>query len=196
MEIEVGFKIKQDKLEAEKILLENGFVNIFKTAHTRDIYFGKDVDFTGLTEEEIKNSLVRLRGATLFENLDMFDPNLPSGKVNVDFKTAHEYIERMFKAGYVVVFDTEKTDWIYKKGDCYHQLQDIKGIGLVDYVYNKEIFNKGLNEDEMFLVLKNQMKELGFDLEYELGVDKLRTLYYKEIKFSKNQIGMYKYQKR
>ena len=142
MEIEVGFKIKESKEEAEKILLKNGFTSFFKTAHTRDIYFGKDVDFTGMSEEEIKNSLVRLRGTTLFENLDMFDDTLPSGKVNVDFKTAHKYIQRMFDAGYEVVFDTEKTDWIYKKGECYHQLQDIKGIGLVDYVYNKEIFDK------------------------------------------------------
>ena len=51
VEVEVGFKIKEDKLQAEKILLENGFVNTFKTAHTRDIYFGKDVNFENKTEE-------------------------------------------------------------------------------------------------------------------------------------------------
>ena len=38
VEVEAGFKIKEDKQEAEKILIENGFVNTFKTAHTRDIY--------------------------------------------------------------------------------------------------------------------------------------------------------------
>ena len=51
MEIEVGFKIKEDKIDAEKILLKNGFVNTFKTAHTRDIYFGKDVNFDNMSEE-------------------------------------------------------------------------------------------------------------------------------------------------
>ena len=45
IKVEAGFKIKETKEEAEKILLENGFVNTFKTAHTRDIYFGKNVDF-------------------------------------------------------------------------------------------------------------------------------------------------------
>ena len=62
VEVEVGFKIKEDKLQAEKILLENGFVNTFKTAHTRDIYFGKNVNFENKTEEEIKRSLIRCRG--------------------------------------------------------------------------------------------------------------------------------------
>ena len=194
-EIEVGFKIKEDKWEAEKILLENGFVNTFKTAHTRDIYFGKDVNFENESEEEIKNSLVRCRGCSLFENLELLDPSLPEGKVNVDFKTAYSYFTRLFNEGYDVVIDTEKTDWIYKKGNCYHQLQEIKGIGLVDYVYNKEIFGLGLNEDQQFQLLKSQMKELGFHLEYELGIDKLRTLYHDELKFSKNQIGKYNYQK-
>ena len=195
MEIEVGFKIKEDKIDAEKILLKNGFVNTFKTAHTRDIYFGKDVNFDNMSEEEIKNSLVRCRGCSLFENLEILDPTLPKGKVSVNFKTAFSYFDRMFKEGYDVVFDTEKTDWIYKKGKCYHQLQEIKDIGLIDYVYNEEIFGLGLNENQQFEILKKQMIDLGFHLEYELGVDKLRSLYSKELKFSKNQIGKYNYQK-
>lgn len=195
MEIEVGFKVKENKLEAEKILLENGFVNTFKTAHTRDIYFGKDVNFDNKSEEEIKNSLVRCRGCSLFENLEILDDSYSKGKVNVDFKTAFNIFDRLFKEGFDVIFDTEKTDWIYKKGKCYHQLQEIKDIGLIDYVYNEEIFEIGLNEDEQFELLKEQMKELGFHLEYELGVDKLRSLYSKELKFSKNQIGKYNYQK-
>lgn len=194
IEVEAGFKIKESKEEAENILLKNGFVNTFKTAHTRDIYFGKDVDFTNKSEEEIKQSMVRCRGVSLFENLELLDKSLPKGKVNVDFKTAVSYFNKMFAEGYDVVFDTEKTDWIYRKGDCWHQLQDIKGIGLVDYVYNKEIFGKGYSEQEQFDLLKKQMKDLGFTLEYEQGVDKLRTLYFKEMKFSNNQIGLYKYQ--
>lgn len=196
IKVEAGFKILETKEEAEKILLANGFINTFKTAHTRDIYFGKDIDFTGKNEEEIKNSLVRCRGCSLFENLQLLDSSLPIGKVKVDFKTAFSYFKRMFDEGFDVVFDTEKTDWIYKKGNCYHQLQDIQEIGLVDYVYNEEIFGKGYNEDKQFEMLKNQMKDLGFHLEYELGIDKLRSLYYKELKFSKNQAGFYKYQKK
>ena len=72
----------------------------------------------------------------------------------MDFKTAYGYFQRLFNEGFDVVIDTEKTDWIYKKGNCYHQLQEIKGIGLVDYVYNREIFGLGLNEEEQFKLLK------------------------------------------
>lgn len=194
IEVEVGFKIKEDKLQAEKILLENGFVNTFKTAHTRDIYFGKNVNFENKTEEEIKRSLIRCRGCSLFENLQLLDKSFSEGKINVDFKTAFSYFDKLFKAGFDVIFDTEKTDWIYQKGNCWHQLQEIKDIGLVDYVYDRDLSSKGLSEDEQFEVLKQQMYDLGFHLEYELGIDKLRSLYSKQLQFSKNQIGKYNYQ--
>ena len=54
-EIEVGFKIKQNQIEAEQILLQNGFSVHFKTK-TRDIYFGKNIDFDGKDEEQVKQS--------------------------------------------------------------------------------------------------------------------------------------------
>ena len=65
---------------------------------------------------------------------------------------------------------------------------------LVDYVYNEEIFGKGYTEEEQFNLLRQQMQDLGFTLEYKLGIDKLRTLYSGEMKFSINQIGKYNYQ--
>lgn len=68
IEVEAGFKVKEIKEEAEKILLDNGFVNTFKTAHTRDVYFGKDIEIEGKSEEEIKRSMVRLRGFETFDN--------------------------------------------------------------------------------------------------------------------------------
>ncbi len=52
-EIEVGFKLLQSKKEVEKILLENGFVNTFKT-HTRDVYFGKNFCIEDKSEEQVK----------------------------------------------------------------------------------------------------------------------------------------------
>ena len=61
-------------------------------------------------------------------------------------------------------------------------------------MYDRDLFNKGLSEDEQFEILKQQMYDLGFHLEYELGIDKLRSLYSKQLKFSKNQIGKYNYQ--
>ena len=194
VEVEAGFKIKETKEEAEKILLANGFVNTWKTAKTRDVYFGKDINFTNKSEEEIKRSLVRCRGFETFENLQLLDSNFTEGKHKVDFKTALDYCNRLLASGFDIIFDTEKTDWIFKKGKCWHQLQEIKDIGLVDYVYNEEIFGKGYTEEEQFNLLRQQMQDLGFTLEYKLGIDKLRTLYFGEMKFSTNQIGKYNYQ--
>lgn len=194
IQVEAGFKIKESKEEAEQILLKNGFINTYKT-HTRDIYFGKDVDFRDMDEEGIKNSLIRLRNFERFENMKLFDSEMPD-IITLDFKTMLEYLQKLFSQGYDVVFDTRKSDWIYKKGECYHQLQDINDIGLLDYVYNREIFDKGLDADEQFEELKRQMLALGFHLEYEQGVDKLRSLYNQKLMFSTNQIGLYSYQKK
>ena len=191
MEVEVGFKIKEDKREAEKLLLAAGFEEFFK-AHTRDIYFGKETNFDGKSEQQIKHGLIRLRNFEGFDNLKLLDDNLPN-KMSVDFNQMIEMVERITKSGFKVVFDTQKSDWIYKKGECYHQLQDIKYIGLLDYVYDEEIFDK--SEDEQFQILSEHMRDLGLNLEYELGVDKLRSLYCGELKFSKNQNGAYNYQK-
>ena len=196
IEVEAGFKVKESKEESEKILLDNGFVNTFKTAHTRDVYFGKNLEFDGKSEEEIKRSMVRLRGFETFENLQLFGDEYPEGKYKADFKTALDICNKLLANGFEVIIDTEKTDWVYKKGRCWHQLQEIKNIGLVDYVYNEEIFDKGYSEHQQFDLLHHQMTDLGFHLEYDLGIDKLRTLLTGQIQFSTNQIGKYDYQEK
>lgn len=196
IEVEAGFKVRESKEEAEKILLDNGFVNTFKTAHTRDVYFGKNLMIDGKSEEEIKRSMVRLRGFATFENLRLLGDEYPEGKYKVDFKTALDICNRLLANDFDVVIDTEKTDWVYKKGRCWHQLQEINGIGLVDYVYNEEIFDNGLTEQEQFDLLHQQMTDLGIHLEYDLGIDKLRTLLTGQIQFSTNQIGKYNYQEK
>ncbi len=196
IEVEAGFKISESKEEAEKILLDNGFVNTFKTAHTRDVYFGKNVEYEGKSEEEIKRSMVRLRGFETFENLWLLGEESPEGKYKADFKTALDICNLLLKNGFDVIIDTEKTDWVYKKGRCWHQLQEIKDIGLVDYVYNEEIFDKGYSEKEQFDLLHTQMTDLGFQLEYDIGIDKLRTLLTGQIQCSTNQIGKYNYQEK
>lgn len=196
IEVEAGFKVKESKEEAEKILLDNGFVNTFKTAHTRDVYFGKDIEIEGKSEEEIKRSMVRLRGFETFENLGLLGDEYPEGKYKADFKTALDICNKLLANGFEVIIDTEKTDWVYKKGRCWHQLQVIKNIGLVDYIYNEEIFDKGYSEQQQFDLLHQQMTDLGFHLEYDLGIDKLRSLLSGQIQFSTNQIGKYNYQEK
>ena len=196
IEVEAGFKVKESKEEAEKILLDNGFVNTFKTAHTRDVYLGKDIEIEGKSEEEIKRSMVRLRVFETFENLQLLGDEYPEGKYKADFKTALDICNKLLANGFEVIIDTEKTDWVYKKGRCWHQLQEIKNIGLVDYVYNEEIFDKGYSEQQQFDLLHTQMTDLGFHLEYDLGIDKLRTLLSGQIQFSTNQIGKYNYKEK
>ena len=198
IEVEAGFKVRESKEEAEKILLDNGFVNTFKTAHTRDVYFGKniEIEIEGKSEEEIKRSMVRLRGFETFENLWLLGEEYPEGKYKADFKTALDICNLLLKNGFDVIIDTEKTDWVYKKGRCWHQLQEIKNIGLVDYVYNEEILDKGYSEQQQFDLLHAQMTDLGFHLEYDLGIDKLRTLLTGQMQFSTNQIGKYNYQEK
>lgn len=196
IEVEAGFKVKESKEEAEKILLDNGFLNTFKTAHTRDVYFGKDIEIEGKSEEEIKRSMVRLRGFETFENLQLLGDEYPEGKYKADFKTALDICNKLLANGFEVIIDTEKTDWVYKKGRCWHQLQEIKNIGLVDYVYNEGIFDKGYSEQQQFDLLHQQVTDLGFHLEYDLGIDKLRTLLSGQIQFSTNQIGKYNYQEK
>lgn len=192
VEIEVGFKINQSLEQAEKLLIDNGFECTYKTI-THDVYFGKNINFDSFDETQIKRSLIRCRNFTSLENLKILDETLPD-KIKVDFASLVKYLQLFLEHGYEVIFDTKKTDWIYKKGECYHQLQNIEKIGLLDYVYNREIFDKGLSEDEQFNELSKQMEELGFTLQYPLGVDKLRSLYRGKLMFSKNQIGKYDYQ--
>ena len=58
---------------------------------------------------------------------------------------------------------------------------------MVDYVYYCESISDDLDEDKLFNKLKEEMEKLGFTLEHELGVDKLRSLYSGKLQFSKNQ---------
>lgn len=111
------------------------------------------------------------------------------GKFKCNRDEAYKIGEMLLEKGYKQVFDTSKTDYVYKKGNFYHQLQNIDGIGLLDYAYNED--SKDLPEDEQFEILSKEMEEIGIELEYEEGVDKLRTLLSGELCFSKNQNGNY-----
>ena len=191
IQFEVAFKINQSLEQAEKLLIENGFEKMFKTI-THDIYFGKNVNLDNCSENEIKASLIRCRNFTSLENLHIFDSSLPN-RVKVDFSTLTSYLQKFVESGYEVIFDTKKIDWVYKKGECYHQLQDIEKIGLLDYVENKEI--SSLSKEQQFNEIKKQMLEMGFSLQHELGVDKLRSLYHNKLMFSYDQTAVYEEQK-
>ena len=55
-EIEVGFKINASREGAAEILLNKGFVNTYKTAKTKDVYFGvKGINLDGKESIEYTN---------------------------------------------------------------------------------------------------------------------------------------------
>ena len=192
-EIEVGFKIKQNQIEGEQILLNQGFEVKFKTK-TKDMYLGTNVNFEGKDEETVKQSLIRFRNFDKIENLKVLDESLPD-RISVDKRTRKSYLKKLKNAGFKVIFKTRKEDWVYVKDGVWHQLQNIKDIGLLDYVYMNNL-SDNLSEQELFEIAKQHILNLGFELEFELGVDKLRSLYYKKYMFSTNQIGLYKYQEK
>ncbi len=188
--VEVGFKIKNSLLESEKILLDNGYEEYFKT-QTHDIYYSK-VSMEGLTERQMKENCIRLRHSGkffYFENMHLLNEKYDR-KVHITFKDLRDYLNELYDNGFDVVFDTYKTDWVYTKGSKGCQLQDIKDIGLLNYHFDQDITD--LPSDEQFNILKNNLLEMGFELEYEYGIDKLSSLYYGKLVFSKDQNVDYK----
>lgn len=69
------------------------------------------------------------------------------------------------------------------------QLQEIKNIGLLVYYDNPIYYELPLEDQRRKLI--DELISYGFDaLNYNtLGIDKLRTLYYKKECYSKNQNG-------
>ena len=189
-EVEVGFKIKQTQAEAEDLLQKGGYELLFNT-ETHDLYFSNKKISKKMTEQQIKFACIRFRhtkGTCGFDNYQLFDTTKPN-RFKCSLDEAAESIVALKNAGFNKVFDTFKTDFIYKKGKSYHQLQNINKIGLLDYYYDEDIFS--LSQKEQFDFLYNNMLKLGFELEYTEGVDKLKSLLSKKLCFSKNQNGDY-----
>ena len=189
-EVEVAFKVSQKQSKCEKLLKKAGY-ELFWRAKTRDLYFTKTELSLDMSEQELKFACVRLRnsnGGYSVDNFSVFDKSKPD-KFKCDKIKAYEIAEMLLEKGYKKVFDTSKTDYVYKKGNAYHQLQNIDGIGLLDYAFDEDI--KDLPEDEQFIILKKEMEDIGIELEYDKGVDKLRTLLSRKLCFSKNQNGNY-----
>ena len=51
-------------------------------------------------------------------------------------------------------------------------------------------------EEKQFEILSKEMEDIGIDLEFKEGVDKLRTLLANKLCFSKNQNGNYNLMKK
>lgn len=200
--VEVGFKLNENIKYYEEILSSHNAINRFN-CKTHDIYW-TNKNLENMTENEMKNSCIRLRitegfggvdfsGVSKisyrFQNVDNFIVNKGNQK-ELTLEEVHEYIKKIENNGYVKAFDTSKVDYQYSIGDMKSriQLQDIENIGLLIYYDNPDYYELPFDAQRNALI--NELNSYGFDFDYDtLGLDKLRTLYYKKEMYSKNQNG-------
>ena len=166
--VEVGIKLNGSFRYYDKLLTDHGLTQVFSCV-THDVYYTKNDSFDGMTENQIKNACVRIRNPK---------------------KSDRERERALIKDGYRKVFDTTKKDFHYKndKMKSIVQLQDIEDIGLVVYYDNPDYYHLPLDEQRKLLL--QELNTYGFSFKGdELGIDKLKTLYYGQQLFSENQNG-------
>ena len=187
--VEVGFKLDKNLEYYDRVLKMNGLENVFN-CETYDIYYTKD-NLNGLTENEMKQKCIRLRKVNFKEGYIVENNLLDSLKINfIKENELLEFENKLRKYNYLKIFDTKKKDYhYYKEGmNTKIQLQEIDGIGLLVYLDNFNYYGLSLEKQRNKLI--DELNSYGFDFKYtDLGLDKLRTLYYKEDKYSKNQNG-------
>ena len=165
---EVGMKLDKDFRYYDKMLKRHGLKQVFSCT-THDVYYTKHKSFDGMTENQIKNACVRIR-------------NPKASDLVAE--------QQLLRDGYHKVFDTCKKDFHYRhdKMKSIVQIQDIDEIGLVVYYDNPDYYH--LSVDEQRKLLLNELNTYGFSFkEEDLGIDKLKTLYYNQEMFSENQNG-------
>lgn len=174
--VEVGMKLKYNLIYYHNLLIENGLELLFSSI-TRDVYYtNKNLD--SMSENEMKKACTRIR----------YCQGLNKEKKNISVLEESE--RTLISKGYKKVFDTIKFDFQYGCNSMKSriQLQDIKDIGLIVYYDNPDYYNLELSEQRMCLL--RELNKYGFSFnENDLGIDKLRTLYYKKEKYSLNQNG-------
>lgn len=187
--VEVGFRLDENLDYYDSIMKSKGFDNDFN-CETHDIYY-TNCDLSGLTENEMKQKCIRLRNVSFKDGYRIENKLLDS--LDFDFVSENELFdfEKILKEkGYLKVFDTKKKDHHYciDGMNTKVQLQEIDGIGLLVYLDNSNYYNLPLEEQRNRLI--DDLNSFGFDFKYtDLGLDKLRTLYYGKEMFSLNQNG-------
>ena len=187
--VEVGFKLDESFDYYDSILRQKGLENVFNCV-THDIYY-TNANLDDLSENQMKQKCIRLRNVDFKDGYRIQNNNcfeLDNDVISEKELTSFE--SKLFENGYKKVFDTKKKDYHYfKEGmNSKVQLQEIDNIGLVVYYDNSMYYDLPLDEQRKKLI--DELNSYGFDFDYDtLGLDKLRTLYYKKDMFSKNQNG-------
>ena len=164
--VEVGFKLNENIKYYEDILFSHNAINRFN-CKTHDIYW-TNKNLENMTENEMKNSCIRLRitegfggvdfsGVSKisyrFQNVDNFIVNKDNQK-ELTLDEVNEYIKEIENNGYVKVFDTSKVDYQYSIGDMKSriQLQDIDNVGLLLYYDNPDYYELPLDDQRNALI--------------------------------------------
>ena len=186
--VEIGIKLNNDFEYYDNMLKSNGLKNDFKVL-THDIYYTNQ-SLEGLSENEMKKACIRLRSC---DNGDYKIQNNLIRDLNIqeisDFELAN-FENRLLELGYKKIFDATKRDFHYYKDGMNSkiQLQQIENIGTLVYYDNKDYY--GFNLETQRKMLIDELNSYGFNISYDnLGLDKLRTLYYGKEMYSKNQNG-------
>ena len=177
--VEVGMPLDKDLIYYHDMLISHGLTLSFACV-THDLYYTKEKSLDGLTENQMKNACIRIRRLEGLIGVNKYK--------TISDKEIKDEEKKLLKQGYHKVFDTIKFDFQYKKSDWnnYVQLQDIKDVGLLVYLDNS-IFDE-LSEKEQHKKLLEELNSYGFEFkETDLGLDKLRTLYYGKKMYSLNQ---------
>lgn len=200
--LEVGFKLDKDLAYYHNMLIDYGFKNVFN-CETWDRYWSNK-DFEGMSENEIKRNCVRFRCSRSikkrflkrnsftnsgFQNYLIFD-NLAENSFMCPMEALPEFEEKFKKYYWKKVFDTKKKDYQYSIEGMKSriQLQDIEGIGLLVYYDNPDYYHLPIDEQRKKII--DELNSYGFNFKYDdLGLDKLRTLYYGKECYSENQNG-------
>ena len=156
--LEVGMKLDKNLIYYHELLKEHGLKLVF-SIHTHDVYYSKDSNFDGMSENQMKNACVRLRYCQKLNSEES------------DFSDNEKKEKELIKQGYKKVFDTSKLDFHYcnKKMQSRVQLQAIKGIGLLVYYDNPKYYK--YDEDKQRKLLLEELNSYGFDFkESDLGL--------------------------
>ena len=187
--VEIGMLLNKPYIYYENILKKHGLKCVFECT-TRDIYFTNN-DFSNIdnmTERELKEACIRIRQVNDgdYEIQNNLIDNYKRKKVK--FNKFSKLEKELNKHGYRKVFDTIKYDhhW-YKDGMTTRvQMQETKDVGLLVYLDNEAYYELDFEEQRKKLI--DELNIYGFEFSYDdLGLDKLRTIYYREEKYSKNQ---------
>lgn len=193
--VEIGILLHKPLAYYDELLTNAGAYNVFN-CETHDVYWTFH-DLRGMTEKQMKNACIRYRqvtnlasdrpGPAVMQNYPMADKR-STGEFFVPVETLEAFDKGLQAQGYMKVFDTRKMDYHYATLAMRSriQLQQIDGLGLVVYYDNPDYYH--MPPDEQRIALIRELNAFGFKIpESQMGIDKLRTLYNRELCYSANQ---------